>query len=264
MIANIAHRGASAEAPENTIAALRRAVLQDADLVEVDLRRTRDGALVLMHDPTLVRTTNVRELFPSRRPWRVADFTFSELRRLDAGAWKAPAYAHERVPTLLEALALVLPTRTGLLLELKAPALQPGVVPDLVTTLRGAPGLGRLLAEDRLVVQSFDFAAMKELKTRLPEVPVGLLGLPAPANLPALASWADQVNPSHLSLTRTYVDQVHDSGMRCHTWTVDAGYAMRRALRTGVDGVITNRPAALGRLLERRRVTIAPVGGVSR
>ena len=74
-VLTIAHRGASADAPENTLAAVRRAVAVGADLVEVDVQRTRDGALVLMHDTTLTRTTDVRRVFPHRAPWRVADFT---------------------------------------------------------------------------------------------------------------------------------------------------------------------------------------------
>jgi glycerophosphoryl diester phosphodiesterase len=93
---------------------------------------------------------------------------------------------------------------------------------------------------------------MKELKTQVPEIPVGLLGAPSRANLPALATWADQVNPSHLSVDRAYVDEVHRLGMNCLVWTVNHSYLMRRALRAGVDGVITNRPAALRGLLLSR------------
>jgi glycerophosphoryl diester phosphodiesterase len=82
----IAHRGASAEAPENTLAAVRRAVELGADAVELDVQRSRDGALNVMHDTTLERTTSVRQAFPGRAPWRVADFNLDEIRRLDAGS----------------------------------------------------------------------------------------------------------------------------------------------------------------------------------
>jgi len=238
--------------PENTLAAIRRAVEVGADMVEVDAHRSKDGAVVLMHDSSLARTTNAQQVFPGRAPWRVGDFTLDELRRLDAGSWKSPDLAGEPVPTLAEALEVVSRSRTGLLLELKAPEQYPGVVSDVATTVRAAPGALEAAEAGQLVVQSFNYAAMKEHKTREPAVPVGLLGMPARANLPALGTWADQVNPSHLSVDKAYVDQVHDLGMACFVWTVNRAPAMRRALRLGVDGVITNRPGAFGRVRARR------------
>jgi glycerophosphoryl diester phosphodiesterase len=252
-VLNVAHRGASSEVAENTLAAVHRGVELGADMVEIDVRRSKDGALVLMHDSTLTRTTDVQRVFPRRAPWRVGDFTYDELRRLDAGSWKSPAFAGEPVATLEEVLDAIGSSRTGLLLELKSPELYPGIVADLVAQMRGARRIvDPALAEGRLVVQSFDVAAMKEHKTLAPAVPVGLLGTPSRANLPALGTWADQVNPSHFSVDKGYVDQVHRAGMSCLVWTVDRPTAMRRALRIGVDGVITNRPHALGRLLDGR------------
>jgi glycerophosphoryl diester phosphodiesterase len=261
---NIAHRGASDEAPENTLAAIRRAIGHGADMVEVDVQRTRDGALVLMHDTTLVRTTDVREVFPGRGPWRVADFTYDELRRLDAGSWKGRAFAGEPVATLAEALEVISASDAGLLLELKAPDLYPGVVADVVAALRNHHDfVGSAASTGRLVVQSFGFAAMKEHKTQAPEIPVGLLGLPPRQHLPALATWANQVNPSHLAVDRAYADEVHRLGMRCLVWTVNHSYLMRRALRAGVDGVITNRPTVLGGVLAAREAAGTSPGRVA-
>ena len=249
----VAHRGASAQVAENTLAAMRRAIALDSDLVEVDVQRTRDGALVLMHDTTLVRTTNVKRVFPGRGPWRVADFSYDELMRLDAGGWKSPDHAGERIPTLAEAVEVVRRSRTGLLLELKAPGRYPGLVSDVVAALWGIPGyLDPAVAARRLAVQSFDVAAMKDHKTQLPAVPVGLLGTPPPVNLPALASWADQVNPSHVAVNEGYVDHVHSLGMECFVWTVNGRPAMRRAIRMGADGIITNRPDALAAVVTAR------------
>src|SRR5688500_13615694 len=96
----IAHRGARARAPENTLAAVREAAALGADAVEVDVQRTRDGALVLVHDATLSRTTDAASRLPRRGPWSVGSMTLREIRRLDAGSWKAPEYAGQRVPTL--------------------------------------------------------------------------------------------------------------------------------------------------------------------
>ena len=81
----VAHRGASVEAPENTLAAVRRAIARDADAVEVDVQRTRDGGLVMLHDTSLARTTDARRVFPRRSPWLVSDFTLDEVQQLDAG-----------------------------------------------------------------------------------------------------------------------------------------------------------------------------------
>src|SRR5206468_10616798 len=127
----IAHRGASAYAPEHTLASSQLAIEQGADCVESDLHLTRDGVLVCLHDRTLERTTNVREIFPERgRPWGergagncawfVHDFTLAEIRRLDAGSWFDPRFSGSRVPTFDELIELTR-DRTALLLELKDP-----------------------------------------------------------------------------------------------------------------------------------------------
>ncbi len=245
---NIAHRGASAEVAENTLAALRRAIAHDVDLVEIDVQRTRDGALVLLHDSTLVRTTNVCEVFPDRAPWRVGDLTYDEIRRLDAGGWKSDDFTGEHVPTLDEAVDVVRHSRAGLLVELKAPSRYPGIAAEVGEALRSAGFLGEA-AHGRLVVQSFDVETAHTFKDLEPSVPVGVLGAPSRAALPGIATWADQVNPSHLSVEESYVDLVHRLGMKCLVWTVNREPAMRRALKIGVDGVITNRPRALGRVL---------------
>lgn len=248
-VLNIAHRGASDEVAENTLASLRRAIAHDVDLVEIDVQRTRDGAVVLMHDSTLLRTTNVREVFPHRGPWRVGDLTYDEIRRLDAGRWRSPSFAGEHVPTLEEAVDVVRRTAAGLLVELKQPQLYPGIADDVAAVLRGSGFLQEARAGGRLVVQSFDVATARRFKELEPTVPVGVLGSPPRSGLPELASWADQVNPGHLSVDRSYVDAVHALGLGCLVWTVNRHTAMRRALRLGVDGVITNRPRDLARLL---------------
>jgi len=246
----VAHRGASEAAPENTLAAVRAAVARDSDLVEVDVQRSRDGALVLVHDTTLTRTTDVRRVFPGRAPWRVSDLTYDEMLRLDAGSWHSARFAGERIPTLQDAIEVVRRTRAGLLVELKLPALHPGIVADVSAALRrSAAPLHRGGGEKRLVVQSFDHSAVRAFKALAPDVPVGLLGAPPEATLRALGTWAEQVNPSYRVTDAAYVAAVHDAGMACLVWTVDRASSMRRALRMGVDGVITNRPDRLTEVL---------------
>jgi glycerophosphoryl diester phosphodiesterase len=247
----VAHRGASAEAPENTLAAVRRAIARDADLVEIDVQRTKDGALVVLHDTTLVRTTDAHRLFPRRSPWLVGDFTADELGRLDAGSWWSERYAGERIPTLEQVVEVLRPSRAGLLVEVKATSLHPGLAADVAAALRSVPGyLGEAAGGGRLIVQSFDPVAMQQHKSLEPSVPVGVLGTPLRSELGALATWADLVNPVHWSVRPSYVEAVHRHGMRCHLWTVGRRSHMRRALDMGADGVITNRPGVLRRLVD--------------
>ena len=250
-VLNVAHRGASAAAPENTLAAIRKAIGRGSDLIELDVQRTRDGALVLLHDTTLTRTTNVREVFPRRAPWRVRDFTYTEILRLDAGSrWSSP-YAGETIPTLEQAIEVLQQSRSGLLLELKATAQYPGIVPEVAAALRATPGyLDSAIEARRLFVESFDVASMHELKVLAPSVPVGLLGTPARGRLSALATWADQINPRYWSVDASYVAAVHEHGMDCLVWTVNRASAMRRALQMGVDGIITDRPDRLHEVLD--------------
>jgi glycerophosphoryl diester phosphodiesterase len=256
----VAHRGASADAPENTLSAVRAALVRDSDLIEVDVQRSKDGALVLMHDTTLARTTNARELFPHRGPWLVGQFTYAELSRLDAGSWKGPQFAGETIPTLEQLVEVVRRSRSGLLLELKAPALYPGIVREVTTSLTQQAGyLHAAATAGRLVVESFNEDAIRECKDAEPSIPVGLLGTPSPAELPALSSWVDQVNPGYRAASGAYVAEIHRAGLRSLVWTVDRPGAMRRAIRAGVDGVITNRPDVLHRVLgERVRAVAEP------
>src|SRR5690606_3104315 len=134
----IAHRGASGYAPENTLAAVEAADRLDTTWVEVDVQRTADGELVLVHDTTLERTTDAEEVFPDRAPWDVADFTAEEIARLDAGSWFGEEFAGEPVPTLGEALATLEANDQKLLLELKDPELYPGIEEEVLAELAEA------------------------------------------------------------------------------------------------------------------------------
>ncbi|TLP57089.1 glycerophosphodiester phosphodiesterase [Microbispora triticiradicis] len=233
----VAHRGASAYAPENTVAAFRLARDQGADMFELDVQETADHHLVLMHDTTLSRTTDVEKVFPGRSPWRVGDLTLAEIRGLDAGSWFSRKYAGERVPTLGETLREMRGSGLGLLLEIKEPRLYPGV------EARVAEEIGRDTGwRGRIVVQSFDWESMRRFHRLVPGVPIGLLGTPPVADLPRLAAFADQINPPYAGVTAGYVRRVHRLGMKVLTWTVDAPAAVRRLTGAGVDGVITNRP----------------------
>jgi glycerophosphoryl diester phosphodiesterase len=254
----IGHRGASAYAAENTLSAIRAAIGLGADMVEIDVQRSRDGQLVLVHDATLNRTTDVQRKFPRRAPWRVGDFTYTEMCRLDAGSWRSDRDTGERIATLAEAIDLVRSSHAGLVLELKTPERYPGVESDVVAELRRCAGFTHpALASRRLLAQSFDFGSMRTLKELDPAVPVGLLGTPERFRLPALGAWADLVNPRHSTVNARYVAEVHRNGMQCLLWTVNRASKMHRAIDNGADGVITNRPDLLNQVLVDRAGTAA-------
>jgi glycerophosphoryl diester phosphodiesterase len=206
-----------------------------------------------MHDTTLSRTTDVEQRFPGRSPWKVKDFTLAEIKTLDAGSWFSEEYAGEPVPTLKEMVEQVRPSRSGILMELKSPALYPGIEKKVAAEFDSFPGyVDSAVAAGRLAVQSFDFGSMKTYKGIQPEVPVGLLGTPAYADLDSY-TWADQVNPHFGSFDAGYVARVHALGMRIHSWTVNDAATMSSVLDRGVDGIITNNPDVLQDVIAERR-----------
>lgn len=244
--ANIAHRGASEYAPENTLAAVQLGVDMKADLVEVDVQQTKDDQLVVMHDTTLARTTDVEQRYPDRAPWRISDFTLQEIRSLDAGGWKGPEYAGEAVPTLDEVLNLLERTGAGLLLEVKEPALYPGIGERIANELQQRPHWLRPDPEGRhLVVQSFDWNFIRTFHELLPPVQVGVLGAPETNQLAEVATYSDQVNPHYSKATPEYIAAAHEHGMEINPYTVDDPTMMRTLIDRGVDGIISNRPDVL-------------------
>ncbi|MEU1719976.1 glycerophosphodiester phosphodiesterase family protein [Nonomuraea sp. NPDC005692] len=247
-VVNVAHRGASAYAPENTVAAFQLAARQGADMFELDVQETKDHELVLMHDTTLVRTTDAERVLPGLAPWRVRDLTLAQIRRLDAGSWFDREYTGERVPTLQEALRAMAGSGAGMLLEVKEPRLYPGIEARIVRALRAEPSW---LVPGRLVAQSFDWDSMRAFHRLLPGVPIGLLGTPGTAALPGLARFADHVNPPYSALTPSYVKLAHEHGMKVFAWTVDNPDDMQRLLTYQVDGIITDKPDVLRDLLTR-------------
>jgi glycerophosphoryl diester phosphodiesterase len=244
----VAHRGSSGAAPENTLAAVRLAITQKADVIENDIQRTKDGALVIVHDTTLARTTDVEAKFPDRAPWNVGDFTLAEIKTLDAGSWFGPEFVGERVPTLAQWVRAV-GSRAGMLLEVKAPELYPGIEIDVDKELRSLSAFNAALRGDRVVLQSFNHEWLRTYADLAPDVPVGLLfagGPPSEAQLADAAGWADQANPALGDVPdAALVDLIHSYGLETHVWTVNDATNMRKAIRFGVDGVITNFPQLL-------------------
>ncbi|MFH8370806.1 glycerophosphodiester phosphodiesterase [Streptomyces sp. NPDC018031] len=244
----VAHRGASAYAPENTLAAVDAADELGIRWVENDVQRTKDGELVIVHDTTLARTTDVEQVFPDRAPWKIADFTLEEIRQLDAGSWFGARFAGERVPTLEEYLERVSDNHQNLLMEIKAPELYPGIESETLRVLRSEGWLNRHHVKHRLIIQSFSANSVRTVHALRPDVKTGFLGTPAVADLPTYAAFTDQINPSYRTISADYVDAVHQlegaHGRRLEvfTWTVNDATNAVTVARMGVDGIITNTP----------------------
>jgi glycerophosphoryl diester phosphodiesterase len=267
----VAHRGASAYAPEHTRAAYELAIAQGADYVEQDLGVTKDGVLVCLHDDSLERTTNVREVFSDRatlvgatRRWMLADFTLAEVRQLDAGSWFDPKFAGERVLTWDEAVEIVR-GRAGLYPELKSPALYQERGIDMVALVVGALKRGGFdrPADGRppLILQSFDADALRRLAAELPDVPRVLLTDVRMARtwlsadgVAKIREFATGIGPNKniLLAEPAVVARAHAAGLTVTPYTFrssDTGHfpnvteEMRHFLyELNVDGVFTDNP----------------------
>ncbi len=233
----VAHRGASAYAPENTLAAFRRAVELGAKFIETDLHFTRDLRFAAIHDSTLERTTNGRGL--------VHDFSQLELREFDAGSWFGPQFAGERLPTLDEILAFGREFDVTFYLEIKA-AQTWGLHDALVGALRAAQ------ATDRVIVISFGAADLERIHHLDDQVMTGFL-IDEPrsdAVEMALRMGARQIAPHGGLITAALVEQAHRADLRVVTWTLNEPEQMRAALAAGVDGVMTDYPDRLRAVID--------------
>jgi glycerophosphoryl diester phosphodiesterase len=238
----IAHRGASIDAPENTLAAVALAWAQGADAVEVDVHLTRDGRLAVIHDPDTRRTGGVDR--------KVAELTMSELQQLDVGRWKSPRFTGEPVPTLESVLATV-PAGKRLFVELKG---GPELVPALVRVVDGSHD-ERGLRPEQMAVISFDLETVAAAKRALPRCEacwIADAGEEAPC--PSLAEIAAKARARGLDgidvaaawpLERGLVQQICGGGFKLYVWTVDDAASGRRFAASGVDGLTTNRPGRL-------------------
>jgi glycerophosphoryl diester phosphodiesterase len=236
---SVGHRGAAGHAPENTIVSFETALRQGAEVVELDVRRSRDGELVVIHDATVDRTTDGRG--------KVAEMTLGELRALDAGARHGGAFGGTRIPTLRETLEWA-SGRTELAVEIKGdPHPQDGVVEQVV----------RLVAEhgmvDRVIVISFYHPALRRVRELEPALATGMLynGYLADTVAAARAAGADCVRPGWRDWNEALVAAVHAAGLVAGAWTVDDEAAMRQVLAMGIDSITTNYPDRLRRVLAR-------------
>lgn len=235
---NIGHRGASAAAPPNTMAAFHKAVEMGADGVELDVHLSADSTPVVIHDFTVDSTTD--------GSGRVAELSLAQLKELDAGSHFDPQYANERIPTLEEVFAGV-GQQLLINVELKVMGRSDHGMGEAVARLVHRFGL-----EERVIVSSFNPLALYSFHRAAPHLPIGLLYSPLPYSwLARIFAWTmrdlsfQAVHP-HVSMAkRKAIQRAHAQGRRVITWTVDDKDKMRDLAVWGVDGIITNHPDRL-------------------
>jgi glycerophosphoryl diester phosphodiesterase len=249
------HRGAAGLAPENTLAAFRKAIELGADGMEMDLQMTRDGAVIVIHDDTLDRTTDGHG--------RVADLTLGEVKQADAGAKFGSAFRGQRVPTLLEVIDLVKASgndRLRLNLEIKFARGLEGKPEDIeervITILQETGFVGRV------TVQSFHHPSPAKMKRLDPRIVTGLLvgGRQVPSDSVGRVRQygADYYAPEYRLVTAALVRTLHQAGIPIVTWTVNEPEEVRRLLDLGVgslsgDGIISDYPDRVLAVLGARR-----------
>ena len=274
--ANVAHRGASAYAPEHTLASYKLAIEMGADYVEQDLAVTKDGVLICLHDASLERTTNVEELFPdrvttqtiegkTRKAWLANDFTLAEIKRLDAGSWFNAKFSAEKIPTFDEAVALVR-GKAGMFPELKTPEIYEGRnvnFEQLVAAALDKHGLRGPKADAKtpIILQTFGQSSARELAKIKIGVPVVLLlnddeGFKTADQLKAWKGVVTGFGPAKNIVLRNpdFVKWAHAEGMTVTPYTFRSSDAPKQGFKDvsdemshylyklGVDALFTDNP----------------------
>lgn len=231
----IAHRGGSLEAPENTMASFKHAVNVGAKFVELDVQMSSDGALVIIHDDTLDRTTT------GSGP--ISDYTLEELKQFDAGVKKGDQWKGESIPTLREVLDLCVEAGVGVVIELKSPYLYDGLVEKVAALLaemwtRGAENLWCI---------SFDHDSIRRMRSLDATVPLGYLYEPYAQEF-VFPDDTVQAYCPYYKTALAHPDQVaraHEMGKLVFVYTVDTEEEIKQLGDIGVDGLVTDRPEAM-------------------
>lgn len=232
----MAHRGLSADAPENTLYAFSDAISVGADFIELDVQQTRDGVLVVMHDSNLKRTTGVNK--------DIWDVDYADIQNLDAGSWFDPAYANARIPTLEETLQFV-DKRAKLNIEIKP-------------TKHGSDTLEQDVAElitqyqytDACYVTSFSYSSLKKVKEVNPEIRTGYLMSVAYGQFYSL-KYADAFSLNKVFVTSQVVNAAHQQGKQIFAWTVNSMSEVRSLCNLHVDSIITDDPVMVQNVISR-------------
>ena len=234
----IGHRGASADAPENTLASMKLGWEQGADAVELDLWLSKDGKLIVFHD------SDTKRFEPT--PRKITSLTLEEARKLDVGSWKSAQFKGEPIPTL-ESILATIPKGRRIVLEIKD---GPRIIPEFTRVLRASG-----VAEKQLVVISFKYDTLLASKKDWPKVEhyflmdykkdakTGAFPELKPLIARAKSGGFEGLNLSfNWPIKKEFNDEVKAAGLKLYVWTVDDAAVARRLKDAGVDGITTNKP----------------------
>lgn len=240
----IAHRGASAYYPENTMAAFKAAVEMNAEMIELDVLISKDGIPVVLHDALLTARTDGRGM--------VSDYTVNELKKLDAGSWFDDRFSDQQIPTLNEVLEFAA-GKIAVNIEIKTEAvtdqLKGGVVERSMKLVK------KHEMEDYVLFSSFNYQAIEHVKKLDPEMPAALLFNRAQSRrkLPheLVEEYnADAFNCSYRQLTKRRLISLREHNIPSFIYTVDLKHRMRKLIAAGVNGIFTNKPDLLQKVVE--------------
>lgn len=221
MVLKIGHRGASAYEPENTLRSFRKAIELGVDMIELDIRKTKEGTLVVIHDEKVNRTTNGRGF--------VKSYTFDQIRKLDAGKG-------EKIPSPEEVIELT-EGKCGLVIELK----EEGLEEKLIGLIKE-----RKIEEKVIVISAYP-PFLQTIKTLHPKLQAGIITKKIPSDYLRIAK---NLNVEYAfirkdKLKKEYVDNLHNIGLKVGAWTVDNKRYLKKMLEIGVDAIASNKPDIL-------------------
>jgi len=237
----IAHRGASSFAPENTMAAFRKAYELNADGIEFDVKLSKDGEMVIIHDQTLDRTTNGHG--------RVIETKLQDLRSLDAGSSFSESFAGEKIPLLCEVLEEFSDFSTINIEITNYASIGDGLANKICKLVKD------MRMERNVIFSSFHPYNLLVVKNKLPMVPAALLALPGKSGRIArsnLLRWLspDFIHPYYQDVSAEYIDKQHKKSRKVNAWTVDEESDIKKVFEEGVDGIITDNPQLARKVLE--------------
>jgi glycerophosphoryl diester phosphodiesterase len=228
-----AHRGSSAYAPENTLAAYKLAIDHQANGIELDVKLSADGQVIVMHDDTVDRTTN--------GTGRVKSLTLPELKKLDAGLKFSPLFKSEKIPTLAEVFDTI-GRKIFINVELTNYSSPIDDLPDKVISLVKKYGL-----ETTVMLSSFNMIGLIRARNLLPKIPMGLLTFPGYADMTILSKLVRfgpllALHPAQSDVSLNLIQTAHKAKCRIHTYIVNQPDLMQRLFSAGVDGIFTDDP----------------------
>ncbi len=231
----IGHRAGAGKAPENTLAAVRQAIADGVDWIEIDVQETADGEVVVVHDSDFMKLAG--------EPLKVWDGTLEQIRAIDAGGWFGPQFTGERVPTLREVLEMAR-GKSGVVIELKYYGHEQRLEQRVVDLVEAAGMTARV------AIMSLSYEGIQRLRALRPDWSIGLLSAKAIGDLTRLD--ADFLAVSMGLATPGFVRHAKAAGKQVYVWTVNDPVSLSRMMSAGVDGVITDEPAMARQVMEQR------------